>query len=329
MLKTDSNLDPAGFDLNLLRYLRALVDSASVTRAGVTLGMSQPAASRAVARLRRQFADPLLVRTGRGYVLTPLAEQLAPGVRRALAAADEVLAAAIFDPAIAQRRLCIATTDYGMSTVLLDLLPKLRTAAPGIRLQVDPWGDDTVAAMERGALDCALFADGPLPPDFHSRRLFEDGYVLICRRGHPLLAHSSSPARGLLTAAAAYPQFAARYPGQQGLVTDDVYRRLNMVPAPMAVEAPYFYAGARVVQNSDLVAVLPGRVASIWADAVKVVTLSVDIAALRFEYRVIWHERAHRDPGVKWLRELIARQFVAPGAHIAPQSRPDMDDASP
>jgi len=73
MPKTDADLDPASFDLNLLRYLRALVDSASVTRAGETLGMSQPASSRAVARLRLRFADPLLVRTGRGYVLTPLA----------------------------------------------------------------------------------------------------------------------------------------------------------------------------------------------------------------------------------------------------------------
>ena len=316
MPKTDVNLDPATFDLNLLRYLRALVDSASVTRAGEALGMSQPASSRAVARLRLRFADPLLVRTGHGYVLTPLAEQLAPAVRRALAAADEVLAAATFDPATAQRRLRVAATDYGMSTVLLDLLPTLRKAAPSIGLQIDPWGDDTVAALERGTLDCALFADDLLPPDFHSRRLFEDGYVLMCRRDHPLLAQSLAPAKRLLTAAAAYPQFAARYPGQRGQVTDDVYRRLHLTPAPMAVEAPYFYAGARVVQNSDLVAVLPGRVARLWADATEVVTIPVDIAALRFEYRVIWHERAHRDPGVKWLRELIASQFVTGGAHI-------------
>ena len=317
MPKADATFDPAGFDLNLLRYLRALVDSASVTRAGETLGMSQPAASRAVARLRQRFADPLLVRTGRGYVLTPLAEQLAPAVRRALAAADEVLAAATFDPATARRRLRIATTDYGMSTVLLDLLPTLRKAGPGIGLQIDPWGEDTVAALERGALDCALFADGPLPPDFHSRRLFEDGYVLMCRRGHPLLVHAHASAKRLLTAAAAYPQFAARYPGQRGHVTDDVYRRLNMAPAPMAVEAPYFYAGARVVQSSDLVAVLPARVARLWADAAEVVTVPVDIASLRFEYRVIWHERAHRDAGVKWLREMIARQFVTRSAHVA------------
>lgn len=320
MPKADVRIDHANFDLNLLRYLRALVDSASITRAGEALGMSQPAASRAVARLRHRFADPLLVRTGRGYVLTPLAQQLAPGVRRALAAADEVLAAATFDPATAQRCLRIAATDYGMSTVLLGVLPALRAAAPGIALQVDSWGNETVDALECGALDCALYADDPLPPDFHSRRLFEDSYVLICRRGHPLLAQARGPARRLLAAAAAYPQFAARYPGQRGLVTDDVYRRLRMAPAPLAVEAPYFYVGARVVQDSDLVAFMPAFVARLWADAAHLVAVPIDIAALRFEYRVIWHERVHRDPGVKWLRELIA-------SHLADRG-PDRSQAS-
>lgn len=317
------NVDVEGlgrdFDLNLLRFVQALCDSASVTRAGQAVGMSQPAASRAMARVRARFADPLLVRATGAYVLTPLAQQLAPAVRRALSAVDSVFESATFDPARSTRRFSLATTDYGMSAVLIGAMPAVRQAAPLIGLQIDPWSDETLAGLERGALDCALYADDVIPQDFHFRTLFCDGYAIVCRAGHPLSRQRGLSARQLLKAAGAFAQFAPRYPLGRGHMTDNVYRRVGLASPAFGLEAPYFYAGAQAVLLGDLVAVLPERAARIWAKGPEFLVLPVQEPKLTFEYRLIWHERVHRDAGIGWLREAIVRSVgeVATGAHSA------------
>ena len=307
MQKADVASLPRKFDLNLLRFLRALCDSASISRAGETVGMSQPAASRAMARLRSRFADPLLVRTARGYVLTPLAQQLAPMVRRALSAVDTVFEGAAFEPGLSARRFAIATTDYGMSTVLMGAMAPIRTTAPLVALQIEPWSHETIAGLERGEVDLALYADDVIPQDFHYRTLFQDGYALVCRAGHPLTRQQGLSAPKLLKAAAAFAQFAPRYPFGPGHVTDNIYRTLGLESPRLCLEAPYFYAGAQAVVHGDLVAVLPAKAARIWAQGAEFEVLPLREPRLSFEYRVIWHERVHRDAGVIWLRDVIAR----------------------
>lgn len=305
-------------DLNLLRLLQALVDTGSVTRAGEALGLSQPAASRAIARLRMCLRDPLIVRTGRGWVLTALAEQLAAPVRRALAAADSVFDLASFVPATSDRRFTIASTDYGMSTVMLGLMPAFAREAPQAGLRIDPWSDSTIARLESGEIDAALYADEPIPADFHYRPLFRDGYALVCRSDHPLVRkRPRCGASTLLEAARAWPHFAPRYPIGPGFVTDNVYARLGMAAPRFVLEAPYFYAGAHAVLSGNLVAVLPQRTARVWAKGQGLAVMPIDDEALRFEYRVIWHERAHRDPGLIWLRGLL----VSSAASSARQQR--------
>ena len=313
MHKTNVDDQPEKFDLNLLRFLRALLDMASVTRAGEALGISQPAASRAIAHLRRRFGDPLLVRTRRGYVLTSFAEQLAPTVRRALAAANAVFDAAAFVPALSTRRFRIVSTDYGTSTVLLGMMPLLRREAATVALCIDPWTENSIDGLERGEFDCALYADAPIPPDLHVRSLFRDGYVLVCRAGHPLGQMSRLPARKLLAAAAAYPQFAPRYPLGRGQVTDNVYATLGLAGPKLVLEAPYFYAGAHVVLTSDLVAIIPERAARTWASDARFAIVPLREAKLGFEYRLVWHERAHRDTGFTWLRDLVVRSLAPTG----------------
>lgn len=310
MQKTDVSSAGSGFDLNLLRFLQALTDTASVTRAGEALGMSQPAASRATARLRQRFGDPLLVRTSSGYVLTPLAEALAPLIRRALSATDEVFDAAGFSPLNSKRSFRMASTDYGMSAVVFQALPMLRREAPLTGLQIDPWTDETLTALQRGQLDCALYSDEPLPPDFHSRRLFSDGYAFVCRAGHPLQRVQGGSARKLLAAAVDYPQYAPRYPFGRNYITDNIYSTLGLPGPRLALEAPYFYAGASAVLTGDLVAVLPERAARLWARGTEFVVLPLKEPKLSFDYRVIWHERAHRDPGLKWLRDVFVKSVA-------------------
>lgn len=307
MQKVDAAPLAREFDLNLLRFLRALCETASVSRAGEAVGISQPAASRATARLRSRFADPLLVRTARGYVLTPLAHHLAPIVRRALSAVDTVFEGTAFDPAHSERRFAMATTDYGMSTVLMGAMPAIRAAAPQIGLRIDPCSDETIPGLERGEYDCALYADEVIPQDFHYRTLFQDGYALVCRAGHPLTRRRGLSTLKLLQAAAAYAQFAPRYPFERGHATDDIYRTLGLESPRLCLEAPYFYAGAQAVVHGDLVAVLPIKAARIWALGADFEVLPLREPRLSFEYRLIWHERAHRDAGLIWMRDLIVR----------------------
>ncbi len=311
MRKSDVRSTPAAFDLNLLRFFQALIETASITRAGEASGMSQPAASRATARLRQHFSDPLLVRTQTGYVLTPVAEALAPSIRRALTAADQVLDTVSFDPTSSARRFRLASTDYGTTAVVLQSLPLLRREAPHTRLQIDPWTEETLLGLQRGLLDCALYADEPIPPDFHSRRLFSDGYALVYRTGHPLQKTKQATARGMLTAASEFPQFAPRYAFGRTHITDDVYSRMGMPIPRLALEAPHFSVGALAVLTGEVVAVLPERAARLWAQGAKFAVVPLKEARLRFEYRVIWHERAHRDPGIKWLRECFVKGCAA------------------
>lgn len=318
MPKADaSHSDPNNFDLNLLRFLRALTDTASITRAGEALGLSQPAASRAMARLRQRFGDPLLARTGRGHVLTPLAQELAPAVRRALAATDTVFEAARFEAATSSRRFRLASTDYGMSVVVLPVLARLREAAPHCTLEVDPWSDETISALERGELDAALYADEPLPADFHATRLFDDGYALVCSPRHPLAQQRHRDATALLGAAAAYPQFAPRYPYMRHHVTDNVYAKIGLPSPPIALAAPYFNAGPAAAHAADLVALAPLRLARQWADAAGLALLPLRDPRLGFAYRIVWHERAHRDPGLVWLRRWLSDEVSTPAARAA------------
>lgn len=171
----DVGVDWDNFDIGQLKFLQALLDTSGITRAGELMGMTQPAASRTMTRLRQHFGDPLLVRTSRGYVLTPVAELLRPSVHACLDSMHALFDVAAFDIADTARTFRIASTDYGLSVVLQPQLASLRQIAPFVAWQTDPWSDDTMAKLERGELDCALYSDEPLSPDFHYRTLFTDG----------------------------------------------------------------------------------------------------------------------------------------------------------
>ena len=291
-------------DLNLLPVLRALLDTGSITRTGEVLGLSQPAASRAVGRLRRQLGDALLVRTSKGYRLTPFAESLNLRVDAALAATGRVFAPAVFDAALTRRAFRIATTDYGALAVLVALAPALALAAPLASLQVDPWNEATLTGLERGSLDLALYADDALPPDFHARDLFHETYALIARRGHPLLRGGPRSAT-LLERAARFPQAVARYPSGRTFASDDVLAKLGAPAHHIALAMPYFLIAPLIVAASDMVMVLPHRVAAHFAALAGVVALPLGGRAPGFAYRMVWHERMHRDAGHKWLRQLV------------------------
>ena len=293
-------------DFNLLKALQALLDTRSVTQTGERLGLSQPAASRVVARLRAELHDPLLVRTAKGYVLSPRAESLSVATRDALAQMQRVFEPVHFNPAASGRSFRLATTDYGVLAAVVPLSKVLSEKAPRLSLGVQPWNDDTLNALEQGRVDLALYADDSLPPDFHYRDLYRETYAVLMRRGHPLQrAASSGRRKSLLDRLADYPHVVASYPSGRRYLADDVLARLKGPAHHIAIEMPYFIAAPWLLKGTDRVMLLPVIAARALAQSGELAWMPLPANSLGFSYRLIWHERAHRDPGLVWLRQEI------------------------
>jgi DNA-binding transcriptional LysR family regulator len=292
-------------DLNLLRMLRALLNTSSITQSGEQLGLSQPAASRTMSKLRDVFKDPLLVRTSKGYVLTPLAESLRPSTDAALNALQDVFAQQHFEPAHSARAFRLCSTDYGEAIVLQPLFGALHNIAPKVSCHVASWTDDTLRQLENGALDLALYVDDDLPADFHYRDLFVDQYALIVRSGHPLAGRSYRALDFFVRDVSNFSQIATRYPQGRSFAVDDVLKRLGAQDYHVVFTTPYFSNAPALVASSDYVMVLPKRMAQVFAKQWPIAVIDIPEPQESFRYRMIWHERAHRDQGLKWLREQI------------------------
>lgn len=309
MPKTDVPSPIDTLDLRQLRFLLSLLRCGSITQAGESTGLSQPAASRTVARLRQQLGDPLLVRKRNGFVLTAQAQALEAPLQQALGLLDVALAPDTFVPALARRVFRLASTDYGVSSVAHRCLQGLAGTAPDVTLRFDPWSADTLLRLEQDQLDFALYADAALPGDFHYRNLFREHYVLLGPSTHPAWDEIGSDPIRLpeLVIASAYPHFAVRYPKGSAHETDDAYRRLGLRSPTIRFEVPYFNLSAQALAEGGLLALLPSRVVTQLVTHHPLKALKVDIGTMSFDYRLIWHTRNHRDPGCVWLRQFISQ----------------------
>ncbi len=175
-------------DLNLLRIFHQLMIERRVSAVAETLGMSQPAVSGALKRLREVLKDELFLRTARGMQPTPLAEQLAEPVASAIDTLRKAIARpGLFDPATARRNFMLSLTDIGEIYFLPPLLARLDERAPGIDLSTARNSiGDLKDAMESGRVDAAIGLLPQLQGRFFRQRLFRQPYVLAMRRDHPL-----------------------------------------------------------------------------------------------------------------------------------------------
>ncbi len=176
----------AGLDLNLLPALEALLRLRNVTRAAAEVGLSQPAMSRALSRLRGIFGDPLLVRVGGGLSPTPAAEALQPRVAATLENLRGLFRPPAIDPAGLKRTFRLAAADAQTILIAPYLVARLESEAPGVDLAFSSIGRDIMARMEQGEVDLCLAVTGtPLPPGLVSETLARDRLALVMRRGHP------------------------------------------------------------------------------------------------------------------------------------------------
>ena len=287
-------------DFRSLRFLAMLLETVSITRAGEAFGLSQPASSRATERLRRALGDPLIVRGSGGYVLTQRAEALKPLVTIAQNGVDAVFAPDQFEPSTSTRLFRIATTDYGALTVLADAARRISQAAPGAGIEIASWSEATLERLENGALDAALYPEADLPQDFHFKSLFRDDYVLVADEAH------------LPEGRLSFEKFLNRrrivmlYPDGRRTLSDDVLGDFGAPSSLIVLKTPYFTSAMWALPGSDLVAVLPRRVADRLASVTSLRLIPVPESVSPFNYRLIWHERAHRDAGHRWLRDMMA-----------------------
>lgn len=296
----------AAMDVNLLVALDLLLQERSVTRAAARMAVTQPAMSQTLRRLRAQLDDPLLVRAGGRMVPTPRAEALAGPLRQALDGLQAVVAAAPrFDPATAQRRFTVATTDYGGALWVPALAAALAAEAPGVDLRVQALDAHVPEALERGEADLAV---GVMPdgvPGLQRARLYDEGFRALVRAGHPLL---DAPDR--LDAYCGAQHVLVGLSGRGQGAVDRALARLGR-QRRVAVRVPYFLAAPLVVAGSDLVLTAPARAVALFERHYPLIGFAPPVTLAPFSMSMAWHARYERDPGSRWLRDRLAALVAA------------------
>ncbi|KAA9001264.1 LysR family transcriptional regulator [Affinibrenneria salicis] len=292
--------DVRTLDLNLLKTLDALLDERSVTRAAQRLALTQPAVSGMLTRLRNDFNDPLFVRTKQGIVPTLRALELACPIKQILSDADALLRPQAFDPASAALTLTIASSDYALQAVVIPFIAALRRQAPAIRVSLQSAKDAQLQArFERGEIDIALISPDSTPPGLHARHLFYEDYVCLLRADHPDAAGD----RLSMARFCALDHVLVSYSGGKfNGVTDEMLARQGR-ERRVAMSVTSFAALPEILSASDLIAVVPQRLARAYGDGLKI--LAPPFAIRGFTQSVVWHERTERDPARRWLRALL------------------------
>jgi DNA-binding transcriptional LysR family regulator len=293
----------ARVDLNLLTVFRALDETRHVTRASRLLGVSQPALSHALRRLRDVFGDPMFVRTPRGMALTPLAESLAGPIREALAQLEsEVLERGPFNAAVLSRTFRVRTTDYLEALVTPSLLTALAADAPRVRVAALAVGTSLPRAeLESGACDVAIagFFDD-VPTGFHQEALFHDTYACAVRRSHPRVRGP-----GLTLDAFRAERHVLVAPG--GELTGAVDRALARQKDRRQVVAgtSAFLVAAWICARSNFVVTAPSRLLSKLAAPLGLRTFAPPVTMPVIRIVQVWHARSDADPAHRWFRELV------------------------
>jgi DNA-binding transcriptional LysR family regulator len=292
-------VDLSAVDLNLLKLFEALVRERSVTQAGLRLGLSQPAASRALARLRTMLGDRLVVRGKLGLELTPRGEMLAGRVSRLLDDARGIVAPAVFDPASATGRITIAAHDHLSLLVLAGLMARFEQHAPALSLHIAQPAGDNVRLVEQGTADLALGMFETLPGSLYRRGLYTDSFVCVVRSGHPGVAGGLSLERYL-----ALRHVTVTISGVGESAVDVALSALGLA-RHVALRVPHFIAGAMLVAESDMVLTLPGRLARRLAEQLPLMLVDLPLQVAPFAPAMIWHERFHGDPAHMWVRQQL------------------------
>lgn len=299
-------------DLNLLRLFDAVWRMRSVSLAAHQLGMSQPAASQGLGRLRAILGDALFERHGAGVRPTPRADRLAQSVQWALGTIEEALnASQVFDPQRSDRVLRVHLSDIGEARFLPELVLALQRQAPGMRLEAWPLAHDKIgAALDNGQLDLAI---GFLPEvtDTLLQPLLSDRYVLLMRRGHPMVQRwaqmkdaTGAPSEAMQAVLAELEFAAVR-------THADTLRILQLMrwQHRLRLTVSHFLSLPAIVRSSDLAVLMPRNFAQNFAVQGTFDIIEPNLPLRDFVVSMHWSQRFAKDPCSQWFRATVAQLF--------------------
>lgn len=303
-----------GFDLNLLPTLSALLEERNVTRAAERLSLGQPAVSAALARLRRHYDDPLLVREGRVYRLSSLAEALVEPVREAMTAVERCVAAPRgFDPASDARSFTVAASDYFSTVFLRPLLARLAHEAPGVRLQLVPIRGGLGEALRRGSVDLALLPTelATTMLDLERQMLYRERFVLVADRDHPALIgrvelDASTPGTPIdlgLFQRLPFVMFAGELPF---VVERKLHEQGIELRVDVTTEA--FVAAPLLLPGTELVSFVPERLARLVAGPAHLALYASPVDIGDIVEAMYWSPRRTDEAAHRWLRTRITAE---------------------
>lgn len=292
-------------DFGEIRLIAELASLRKLSAAAARLNLSQSAASHALARLRRRTGDALFVRGSAGFYPTPYGERLSAAARQALDILLDGLASnAPFDAASTTRRFNVYLSDVGQMVLLPKLLAFLAREAPQASLRAWPIPlDDPGTQLASGEVDLAVGFFSNLAAGFRQSLLFRERYVCVVRDDHPNF-RSGMTAEGF----AKSPRAIADASGMAHAVVEEELRKQGLVASPR-LTVPQFMVLPLVIANSDLLVIMPSRLAKAFAQLVSIKILRPPVALKPYDIKIYWHERFHQDPASRWFRRTLAELF--------------------
>ena len=298
-------------DLNLLVYLDALLRECNVTQAANQLGLSQPAMSNGLRRLRELFNDPLLVRTSDGMTPTARALELAPLVREILTGVDRAIQPTTeFDPSNATQVFRIMASDYAESTLFPAVLQQLRELAPGLTLDIMTPSDVSFLDVERGKVDLVINRFDQMPQSFHQITLWQDTFSCMMSPDNPILDQFDLDS--YLKANHIWVSKTGMGVGV-GVDPSDV-QRLGWVDLALAelgkkrhirVFTRHYQAAMTLAEQNDLIVTLPTRATWLKRDNPRIVTRPVPFDIPSLELKMAWSPLLQHNTAHRWMRQSI------------------------
>lgn len=290
-------------DLNLLVVLDAILNEMNLTRAGEVVGMSQPAVSGALARLRQQFDDELLERKGRKYQLTPVAQSLKPAVSEAMLEVRRTFdLLPTFDPATSTRTFYIGATDYFLSQITSPLLNLLKEEAPGVDIKFSVLPHDPAMAEIDLLRRDVLIASPQIGLPGKKQALFSDSFVLIARKGHPAVKKGKLTKDQLTTLPWVRLNLGAKNTQIDKLLSD-----LNLPQANEVVAVNEVSLVPLMVSESDNIGIVQERLATRLLDSLGLQIVQSELPSVTLIESVHYHPSKSKDPAIMWLVGMLRK----------------------
>jgi DNA-binding transcriptional LysR family regulator len=310
-------------DLSLLVSLDALLQEGSVTGAARRVGLSTPAMSHALARIRERLSDPILVRSGRGMLLTPRALALKPQVHSVVTEARRTLEPE--RPFVARElahTFVVHVTDYVLTVLGSTVDRILRQEAPKVCVRFVPNTPDDPALLRDQGSDLAVGIYGELPQEMRHRQLLTDRFVCVVRRDHP-----ATKKRFTLEQFVGFPHIQVAPRGKPGGYIDDVLRERGL-SRTVARAVPYFVTALQLAAETDYLLTISERIANRYVQALSLKVLEVPVKLRPYALSLVWHPRMDGDPAHHFLREVFLRAAgeAAGNRHEQPRTRLDATD---